>query len=465
MRDRHVGLRTRFVIIFLSLSLIGLATLYLLIDRAVRAPNAAVDSGVARAFIAGGAIYLALAAAGSYLAVRSVSRTIRGYARAVERGESEALELLVSPVASQFQRLTRDMLRIDSRLKDEHARYNAVLRGMDAGVFAIDGDGLMTVCNPAFQDLFGVPNDWDGRPYRECITSASLGDAVEEARAGRAVRLELELGEAPSSRIVVAHVSPLGKLDGVATTVRDVTAIRYLERVRRDFVANISHELRTPIAVIRASAETLLDGALDDPPVARDFVEQVERHSTRMGNIVEGLLELARLEAGQQALAREPVNIRASVQRAVDLAAHRVRDRKLIVTLDVATDLFALTDTNGLDQVLSNLVENAVKYATEGGTIAVRATTRDESLWVRIEDDGPGIAPKHRARIFERFYRIDKGRSRDMGGTGLGLAIVRHLTLAMGGEVFVEDASRGGACFTVRLARAKDPDAENSEPS
>jgi two-component system phosphate regulon sensor histidine kinase PhoR len=452
MRELRVGLRGRFIVLFVGSALVGLTFLYLLVSRTV--PGAGSELGWA--FVAGGGVSLVLAGLGSYLAVRSVRRSLSGYARALERGESEALELLVSPVAHQVQRLARDMVRIDSRLKEEHTRYNAVLKGMDAGVFAVDGDGRITVCNPAFQEMFEIKTSPDDRPYRDLLTNPALQDAIEEARGGRSVRIEIDIGNAPHARTLVAHVSPLGRLGGAAATVRDVTAIRYLERVRRDFVANISHELRTPIAVIRASAETLLDGALSDPPVARDFLEQIERHAARMGNIIEGLLELARLEAGQQSLAREPVNVRASAQRALDLVTQRIRTRGLAVDFDVPADLFALADTKGLDQVLSNLVENAAKYASEGGRIGLHALAMaDGSLVIRVRDDGPGIAPVHRARVFERFYRIDKGRSRDTGGTGLGLAIVKHLTLAMGGEVSVEGAEPTGSIFEVRLQLAE----------
>ncbi len=454
MRELRVGLRTRFAIIFVGLSFIGLTTLYLLTHEAVRAGGAGALPG---AFVGGAVIWLGLSALGAYLVARSVRRSITGYARAVERGESEALERLVSPFETQVRRLATDMSRIDERLKEEHTRYNTVLRAIDAGVLAVDADGRITVCNPAFQEMFDVQPPFEDRPWRECLGNAALADAIEEGRSGRSVRIELEVAPREAglgARTVVAHVTPMGGMGGAATTVRDVTAIRYLERVRRDFVANISHELRTPIAVIRASAETLRGGALDDPPAALDFLGQIERHSERMGNIVEGLLELARLEAGQQSLGKEPVNVRASAQRAVDLASHRIAARGLHVTLEVDEGLEALADTKGLDQVLSNLVENAAKYAAEGGVVRVRGAGGADGVTVRVEDDGPGIPAEHRARIFERFYRIDKGRSRDTGGTGLGLAIVKHLVLAMGGTVVAEGAAPTGSLFTVRLDRA-----------
>jgi len=226
--------------------------------------------------------------------------------------------------------------------------------------------------------------------------------------------------------------------------------------VRRDFVANISHELRTPVSVIQTAAETLLDGALDDPAHARDFVDRIERHASRMSSIIAGLLDLARLEAGQQSLAKESVNVRAACERALDLAQPTIREKQLEASLVVPADMMAFADQMGVDQILANLVVNAAKYSDPGGSIVVAAELHKGWVRITVSDDGPGIAPQHRERVFERFYRIDKGRSRETGGTGLGLAIVKHLSLAMGGTVGIEPREPRGSIFWVRLPAGRE---------
>ena len=384
----------------------------------------------------------------------SLERLARAAARAEER--AQPLGAIPRPAsrlgAEDLDRLAERLGRAYGRLAEQRDRYASVLRGMDAAVFAIDEDERITVTNPAMLELFGLETDPVGRRYLEVVPPA-VEDLVHEAREGRVTRGEFELpGE--ERRHIVAYGSPLGSGPGVAVVLRDVTAVRHLERIRRDFVANVSHELRTPVTVIQTSAETLLDGALDDPRHAKNFVAAIERHASRLTRIIAGLLDLARLEAGQRGLAKERVNLHAAAVRALDLVVGPADIKDLEVIIGLPEDLEVLADTKGVDQVLSNLLENAVKYSDAHGHIAVGA--RIDDGWVRLEvaDDGPGIAEKHRKRVFERFYRVDKGRSREQGGTGLGLAIVKHLALAMGGAVGVEPRDPHGCVFWVRLPAA-----------
>jgi len=404
-----------------------------------------------------------LAVGAAYLGVRQVRNTLAGVSHAIDRGgagDAAFPDELLSELAVTYRRLASDLVRVDSSLAEEHSRFQAVLNGMDAGVFAIDAEGHITLTNPAFIEMFEV-NAPLGQNYREVLPLPQLHDALEEAQRGRLVRVELRV-PGPQSRTFIANASPQGTGAGAAVVLRDVTAVRHLERVRRDFVANISHELRTPVSVIQTAAETLLDGALEDPKFAREFVERIERHASRMTQIIEGLLDLARLEAGQQSLAKESVALRASAERALDLAQALVREKNLDIRLRVPDDLTVHADQKGVDQVIANLVVNAVKYSDQRGSIVLDATAKKG--WVRLEiaDDGPGIGPEHRERVFERFYRIDKGRSRETGGTGLGLAIVKHLTLAMGGTVGIEPREPRGAIFWVRLPAGREAPAAAS---
>ncbi|TNF32440.1 MAG: PAS domain-containing protein [Deltaproteobacteria bacterium] len=379
-------------------------------------------------------------------------RFARAVARAEQRADVHAAR--ETSLEDDLSHLTDRLARAVGRLAEQRDRYASVLRGMDAAVFAIDEDERITVTNPAMLELFALEVDPIGAHYLDVVPPA-VEDCVSEAQHGRAARVELEL-PGDERRNVVAYGSPLGEGPGVAVVCRDVTAVRHLERIRRDFVANVSHELRTPVSVIQASAETLLDGALGDPTHARNFVAAIERHASRLTRIIAGLLDLARLEAGQRGLAKERVNVRAAALRALDLVVGPADVKDISVEIALSEDLFLLADTKGVDQVLSNLLENAVKYGELHGHVAVTSTIEEGWVRVAVADDGPGIKEKHRKRVFERFYRVDKGRSREQGGTGLGLAIVKHLVLAMGGSVGVDPGEPKGCVFWLRLPLAKD---------
>jgi two-component system phosphate regulon sensor histidine kinase PhoR len=238
--------------------------------------------------------------------------------------------------------------------------------------------------------------------------------------------------------------------------MHDITDLRHLETVRRDFVANVSHELRTPISVIRANAETLLDGALGDPTAARPFVEALLRNAERLGRIIADLLDISRVEAGQLRLRCLPVPLAAAARRAADAMLPAVARKGLEVRVDIAEEIIALGDLQALDQVLLNLLDNAIKYTPEGGHVVVRAHADTEQVRVDVSDDGPGLEAHQRKRVFERFYRVDPGRSRDMGGTGLGLSIVKHLCETMGGRVGVDPGQPRGSIFWFVLPRCED---------
>lgn len=246
--------------------------------------------------------------------------------------------------------------------------------------------------------------------------------------------------------------------------MHDVTELRKLETIRRDFVANVSHELRTPVSVIMLNSETLLadDELVGSSPHARRFIEALYRNADRLSRLISDLLDISKLEAGRFRLALEPVSVFGAALRVMDMLEEKAERKSQELELDVELELLVFADAKALDQMLFNLIDNAIKYAPEGGHILVRAERSDASRaaverpFIRIEivDDGPGLDAKHRPRIFERFYRIDDGRSRDVGGTGLGLAIVKHLAQAMGGRVGVHPNEPKGSVFWVRLIEA-----------
>jgi two-component system phosphate regulon sensor histidine kinase PhoR len=248
-------------------------------------------------------------------------------------------------------------------------------------------------------------------------------------------------------------------LPGSAAVFHDITELRHLEKVRKDFVANVSHELRTPITAIRGYAETLQGGALNDPVMAPKMVEIIHRQSERLSELVEDLLELSRLESREVRLTLTEVPLAEAAARAADTVRPKAEGKSQRVSLHVPAELRALGDPRAVEQVLLNLLDNAVKYTPAGGRVDVYGACEEDRCVVRVKDTGLGIEPRHLSRIFERFYRVDKGRSRDMGGTGLGLSIVKHLLQAMEGEVKVESQPNEGSTFTIFLPRAAPPKA------
>jgi two-component system phosphate regulon sensor histidine kinase PhoR len=232
----------------------------------------------------------------------------------------------------------------------------------------------------------------------------------------------------------------------------DVTELRRLESLRRDFVANASHELRTPIAAVRSATETLRSGALEDGIAAARFLDIIERNSVRLQSLVEDMLELSKLESNEFKLKREPVELHRVVPLVLALFRERAEKKGVHLSARLARVLPVVEgDPRALEHVLSNLVDNAVKYCPSGARIVVSAEPDGSRVKLVVEDTGPGIAPEHLQRVFERFYRVDAGRSRELGGTGLGLSIVKHMVEAMRGKVSVESGVGRGSTFTVSL--------------
>ncbi len=304
----------------------------------------------------------------------------------------------------------------------------------------------MRASNAAF-DALAATGRAAGLTPLEITRSAELSGAVRRALEGTERELELLLGR----DVWLVHLTPLLRGE-VLLLMRDVTDAKRAEATRRDFVANASHELRTPIAAIRAAAETLQAGALANPAAAREFVDIVARHSERLSRLTEDLLDLSRLESRQWRFDPAPVDVAALARQIVDLLGAAAREKGLALASEVPEGVAVRADPRALEQVLVNLVENGIKFTARGG-VTLRAE-RDGAAWVlAVEDTGPGIERHHLPRLFERFYRVDPGRAREQGGTGLGLAIVKHLVQGMGGEVGVE-SDGAGTRFRVRLPAA-----------
>jgi two-component system phosphate regulon sensor histidine kinase PhoR len=243
-----------------------------------------------------------------------------------------------------------------------------------------------------------------------------------------------------------------GKHQGLLAVFVDVSETRRLEALRKDFVANVSHELRTPITAVRSAVDTLRLTLAGDPAASERFVDIIDRNAQRLGALVEDLLDLSRIESKDYRPEAKPVSLRAVADQALTLLRARIEEKSLDVDNEIAPELPpARADRRGLEQVFTNLLDNAVKYCPAGSSVRLRARQTERGLRVEIADTGPGIEPRHLPRLFERFYRVDSGRSRDMGGTGLGLSIVKHLVETMGGAIGVESTPGRGSTFWFTL--------------
>ncbi|MGZ6141079.1 MAG: sensor histidine kinase, partial [Myxococcaceae bacterium] len=314
----------------------------------------------------------------------------------------------------------------------------AAIEGMDEGMWITDSNGVVLRHNEALRTMLGIEQELVGQRPLFLVRRTDLHDAVLRAcREGVTTKVEVSM-DAPRSKTLEVHVSPLGgSLPGSAAVFRDVTERKRLERVRQDFVANVSHELRTPITAIVGYAETLRSGALSDAKHAPQMVEIIHRQSERLGELVSDLLELSRLDAGERPLSPAPVSLETVARQASDAMEPRAAGKRLSMHLRIPTDLTARADAKALEQVLLNLLDNAIKYTPEGGVVELVGERVGDRAHLSVRDTGLGIEARHLPRLFERFYRVDRGRSREMGGTGLGLSIVRHLVHGMEGEVRV----------------------------
>jgi two-component system phosphate regulon sensor histidine kinase PhoR len=336
-------------------------------------------------------------------------------------------------------------------------RLQTILDAMAEAVMVTDSRGRITLSNEVLTDLVGF--DAEGKTATEAIRHPDFHRTIEEAQEGFSGLLEIEIdGVGGSPRhVLLASVSPLRNQQGVVTVFHDVTAERAADRVRRDFVANAGHELRTPLTAIRGFAETLREGAIDDPKSARGFLDVIVRHARRLQALVDDLADLSRFEGEELQLELEPVLAGPLIDEVVRGLESQSRAKGLKVVcvgLDEAPPVVA--QERALEQVLVNLVDNAIKYTPEGGDVRVEVTAKDGDVVIEVANSGTGIPAKHLPRVFERFYRVDAGRSRELGGTGLGLSIVKHLVAKIGGSVTV-DSDGEWTRFQLRMPRTDSP--------
>lgn len=374
-----------------------------------------------------------------------------------ERLTSSTLSGLQAPFAA----MTEALAALFAQLADHREQLTAVLDTMADGVILVDGENRIALSNPAAHELLGVKAP-SGTPLSSILRDHELRALVTLSRES-GERRNMEFALASPRRSLNATATPIaaGSVDpeqddsgaAVLLTLHDLTPLRQLETTRREFVANVSHELRNPLAAVKAMVETLEGGAAGDPAAASDFLERINQEIDRMNALVNDLLELSRIESGQSELHIEPVDAATMIAAVRRDLAHRIAESGVEVTIDVPDEAVALGDPEKLRQVVSNLLDNALKFTPPGGSIDLRAGNAAQGgVLVQVCDSGPGIAPEHLPHLFERFYKADRSR-RDQG-TGLGLAIAKHIVEMHGGEVGVESTQGAGSTFWFTLPRA-----------
>lgn len=379
------------------------------------------------------------------------SRTLSAWA--AEHPEVSALEQGINATALRLQERVRE-------LNAEKGRLEAILGNMAEGVILVDAQKRITLLNAAAEAMFGVAAaEALGRDYLTVTHHFDLDQKLERVRRTRQPET-LEFKRArPEEQVLECRIAPavVGEAGetGVLLVLRDITRFRRLEQMRTEFVSNVTHELRTPLTSIQGFAETLLEGALEEPEDARRFVTIIKRESEHLSRLIEDILDLSRIESGKMKMRKENLDLHALAEETLGRMQSKAQSLGVDLVIEVAQGLPQVQgDPTRLSQVLINLVDNALKYTPSGGRVTVSAVDSGPHLSVSVADTGCGIPKADLSRIFERFYRVDKARTRSTGGTGLGLSIVKHIVDAHGGSISVESDTGLGATFTFTLPKA-----------
>ena len=394
--------------------------------------------------------------------VATASRNIAAVAERLPSGENGANESVgggveLDELGRSLDRVARELTETLASLREERDRLGGVLGGMEEGILLIDREGRIQFINNALREMLLLGSDAIGKTQLEATRHEHLKQLLDHKRkiAGP-VTGELELGGLKPRRLLVRIAALPGNEEQIFAVFVDVTEMRRLETLRRDFVANVSHELRTPVTAIRSAAETLQGGLPDDRLVLEQFVGIIARNAQRLHELVEDLLDLSRIESQKLKLAIEPLDLRVAFSRVLNTFQERADRRGVELVNDVGLLVpMVLADRRAMDHIVTNLIDNAVKYCGPRSKVVLRGEVQGDQVRVLIQDDGPGIEARHLPRLFERFYRVDPGRSREIGGTGLGLSIVKHLAEAMGASVGVESTPGRGTTFSILLKKAE----------
>jgi two-component system phosphate regulon sensor histidine kinase PhoR len=407
-------------------------------------------------------LILIVAGGASLLFFRTVSRRIRRlreFSRRVADGDFRPLPIDQSKdeLADLAGTLNQTASKLDNTIRtltEERNQSAAVLASMEEGVAVVGSDQRVIYCNSAFCRAAGVPTmSCEGRPVMELIRHSDLLSIIQKALAGgETIHGEVVVGSirTRSYAVTSAPIRSDGHKAGAVMVLHDITEMRRLERARRDFIANISHEFKTPLTAIQGFAETLLGGALEDAQNRRRFLEIIREHALRLGRLTDDLLKLAQIEAGQMQREMQSVPVSEIIDPCIEVARIKAQQKELFLEAEYAKDLpLLLGDVRSFHEILQNLLDNAIRYTPPGGHIRVTADLDGSEIVLSVADTGIGIPKTDQDRIFERFYRADAARSRESGGTGLGLSIVKHLVESHGGRILVESEVGQGSTFYV----------------
>ncbi len=344
-------------------------------------------------------------------------------------------------------------------ISSEKAKLEAILSSMFEGIMLTNEKGEILLMNPSIRKLFLIDSSPEGKRPLEVIRNNVIQEIVDRVLHNNKEVITQEVSiSIPEEKKIMINGVPIvkdGIVEGAVFVFHDITELKRLEEVRKDFVANVSHELRTPISSIKGYAETLLDGKADNEDTVKEFLNIIYQDSDRLANLIDDLLDLSKIESGKMKMEFEPLDISPIINRSVNVLEKSSKDKSLSIKLNVPNDLpKVLGDQKRLLQVFLNLLDNAIKYTTEGGLINVVVSGKEKVAQVDISDTGIGIPGKDLPRIFERFYRVDKARSRELGGTGLGLSIVKHIVQAHNGQVWVQSELGKGSTFSFTLPMA-----------
>jgi two-component system phosphate regulon sensor histidine kinase PhoR len=435
-------------------------------------PVTTIDTALTSVYMnmAGAGLVIAVLAAGILLFVsRRISRPIEEMRKGADQYARGELGVRIQPPATmELAGLAEALNTMAAQLKyrldaivRQRNELEVVLSSMVEGVIALDVDEKVMSLNTAAKAMFPNPRDqYMGRNLAELVRSHDLAGMVTKVRqSGSSFKADITY-QGLEERVLEAHCTPLREGDGghmgTLLVLHDVTQLRRLENMRRDFAANVSHEIKTPLTAIKGFVETLRDGDLSQQEENHRFLTIIARHVDRLAAIIDDLMHLSRIERSDETneLALEPCRVNELLETAMGLCRERAEAKGIEIILDSGEDLTAMMDIPLMEQAVVNLLDNAVKYTQKSpATVTLSATEAEDELLIIVADEGIGISRKHLPRLFERFYRVDKARSRHLGGTGLGLAIVKHIALAHGGCVTVHSELGHGSTFTLRLPR------------
>jgi two-component system, OmpR family, phosphate regulon sensor histidine kinase PhoR len=340
-----------------------------------------------------------------------------------------------------------------------------IIHAMVDGVVVFNAEGIIQLCNPAFEKGFVLPQDAVLGQSLQALFPRLSPDLLQIAdrlmASGENVSQEITIRQSPQHRTFLIYAIPIAEnrlFNQGVMVFHDITEVKQTEKMRRDFVANVSHELRTPLSAIGGYAETLQEGALKDEAVAQEFIQIIFNHATRLSQLVRDLLDLSKLEASDAPFELYPMELLPVIEKIIQLNLKSLTEKQIHLHYEPpASCPPILGNSTNIEQVLTNLLDNAIKYTSPQGALKIRVIPQEKLIRVDLEDTGIGIEQKHIPRLFERFYRVDKARSRDMGGTGLGLSIVKHIIQSHGGEVWVESEPGKGTTFSFTLQIAPHP--------